>query len=139
MLGIEDSYLPMREQASRAASPLRKQAIEGIAHLHDARAVIFFKNLLDTHAAPREEIYQALADLGRPASLLLKSKLDDPQPEERRMALDALLGMATAEDLSALYAYIRKYPPQGDLKKQIYDKIATLEAKQYERPLTNGD
>ena len=139
MLGIEDSYLPMRERASRPGSPLRKEAIEGIARLHDGRAIIFFKSLLDTHTAPREEIYQALADLGRPAALLLKSKLDDPQPEERRMALDALLRMATAEDLSALYAYIQKYPPQGDLKKQIYDKIATLEAKQYERPLTNGD
>jgi HEAT repeat protein len=139
-LGIQESYLPMRELASSIGSPLRKEAIEGISRLHDARAIVFFKTLLEADSAPRTEIYRALAELGRPAAVLLKSKLDDPRPEERRMALDALLGMATDEDLSALYGYIQKHPPQGDLKTRIYDKIATLEAKQYERPLkVKGD
>ena len=98
--------------------------LEGIARLHDGRAIIFFKSLLDAHTAPREEIYQALADLGRPSALLLKSKLDDPQPEERRLALDALLPMATAEDLSA-----------GGLRALAKEKFNTGDVVELQLPL----
>jgi HEAT repeat protein len=138
-LGVREAYLPLREIASRPGAALREDAVAGLARLSDPRAVPFFKKLLDENSMPHDEIYQALGALGRPSALLLKSKLDDPDAAERRRALDALLPMATAEDLSGLYAYIQKYPPDGDLKKRIYDVIATIESQSFERPLGTGD
>ena len=138
-LRLPDAYLPMREIASRTDSPLRIEAIQGIARLGDPRAVEFFKKLLESNSVPRDEIYRALAQLGRPASILLKSRLDDTDPAERRRAIDALIPMATAEDLTVLYAYIQKYPPEGDLKRALFDTIATIEARYYERPLVGDD
>ena len=138
-LGVREAYLPLREIASRPGAPMRDEAINGLAKLSDPRAVPFFKSLLDANSVSRDEIYQALGTLGRPSALLLKSKLDDPDAAERRRALDALLPMATVDDLGGLYAYIQKYPPDGDLKKRIYDVIATIESQSFERPLGTGD
>src|SRR5205823_3116966 len=108
-------------------STLRTEAIRAIGQLGDPRSVGFLQKLLETEPRLREEIYGALGRIGRPASLFLKTKLDDPDPGERLRALNTLLGMATQDDLSALYAYIAKHPPSGDLKKKVYDAIASLE------------
>jgi HEAT repeat protein len=117
---------------------MRLEAIEAIGRLNNPRAVGFLTKLLDENSVPRDAIFRALGQLGRPAALTLKQKLDDPDPAERRRALDALLPMANADDLGALYTYIQKYPPDGAAKTEIYDKIATIEAHQYERPLGTG-
>ena len=129
-LGLRDGYLPMREISMRADSPLRQKAIMGVAALKDPRAVDFFIRLLDANGAPRDDLYKALASLGRPAALFLKMKALDPDPAERQRALDGLLPMAAAEDLSTLYTFIQKYPPEGDLKTRVYDTIAQLETSQ---------
>jgi len=133
-LGVQASYLPLREVASTPGSPQREQAIQAIARLRDPRAVIFFKKLLDGKSAPKEEIYRGLGAIGRPAALLLKEKMNDPSPQDRDLACDALITMASGDDLSALYAYIQKYPPEGERKQRIYDAIATIEARGQERP-----
>lgn len=129
-IGLREAYIPLRELASAPAAPLRLEAIQGLAQLADPRAVTFFKKLLDSASAPRDEVYRGLGRIGRPASLFLKTKLDDRDPAERLRALDALLAMASAEDLSALYTYIDKHPPQGDLKKRVYETIAVIESSQ---------
>lgn len=134
-LRLPEAYLPMRELASRRESPLRTDAITGLSRLGDSRSVDFFKKLLDDPTTPRDEIYAGFAKLGRPAALFLKTKLDDKDPAERSRALTALLRMATVDDLTSLYAYVHKYPPEGDLKTQIYDTIATIETRASERPL----
>lgn len=133
-LGIPSAYLPLRELASTPGSPLREKAIEAIARLRDPRSVIYFKKLLDSDGAPKEQIYRGLATIGRPSALLLKEKMNSGSPQDRDLACDALITMATGEDLSALYAYIQKYPPQGERKERIYDTIATIEVRGQERP-----
>ena len=133
-LGIPAAYLPLRELATTPGSPLRDEAISAMARLRDPRAVIYFTKLLETEGAPKAEIYRGLAAIGRPAALLLKQKMNDPRPEDHEPAGDALITMATGDDLSALYAYIQKYPPQGERKQRIYDTIATIEARGQERP-----
>jgi hypothetical protein len=137
--GIPNAYLPLREIASKPDSPLRLQAIQAIGQITDPRAVGFLKKLLDDQGVPRDAIYRALGEIGRPAAVVLKMKLEDPDPAERRRALDALLPIANADDLSALYAYIQKYPPEGAAKAQIYDAIATIETKASDRPLGVGN
>ncbi len=136
-LGIPDSYLPMRELASQPKSPLRGDAIAGIARLRDPRAVGFLSKLLEpgAGAGSSAEVFQALAEIGRPAALVLKTKTDDPDPAIREQAIEALLRIATAEDLTALYTYVQKRRPQGELKTRLYDKIAELEAGAFERPV----
>lgn len=134
-LGIPGAYLPLRELASRPGSSLRNDAIAAMAQLRDPRAVDFFGKLLDSQGAPREQIFRALAQMGRPSALLLKTKIDDADPQVRSLALNALLEIATVDDLSSLYAYIQKYPPEGELKRRVYDTIADLEAKGSERPM----
>jgi HEAT repeat protein len=136
-LGIPDSYLPMRELASQPKSPLRSDAIAGIARLRDPRAVGFLSKLIEPGAGADSsaEVFQALAELGRPAALVLKTRTDDPDPAIREQAIEALLRIATAEDLTALYTYVQKRRPQGELKTRLYEKIAELEAGAFERPV----
>jgi HEAT repeat protein len=133
-LGLRDGYLAMKEIAVRPGSPLRHKAIMGVAALKDPRSVDFFIKLLDTNEAPRDDLYKALAGIGRPAALFLKLKMLDPDAAERRRAVDALLPMTTAEDLSTLYTFIQKYPPEGELKTRLYDTIALIEASQAPAP-----
>ncbi len=138
-LGVQAAYIPMREVASTPGSPVQAQAIEALGRLRDPRAVVFFKKLLETDEAPRVVLYRGLGQIGRPAALLLKEKLRAPRAEDRDLACDALLGMADGDDLTALYAYIQKYPPEGERRRRIYDTIATLEAHGNERPAGSDD
>lgn len=138
-LRLPEAYLPLREIATRPGAALRTEAIVGLSRLGDPRAVEFFRKLLDEGSVPRDIVYEGLATLGRPASLLLKSKLDDKDPAERLRAIDALLLIATIDDLTTLYAYVHKYRPEGDLRQKIYNTIATIEARAAERPLGVDD
>ena len=133
-LALPSAYLPLRELAADPHSPMREKAIEAIGRLRDPRSVIYFKKLLENPGAPKEQIYQALALIGRPSALLLKEKMNAPDAKDRDLACDALITIADGDDLSALYAYIQKYPPQGERKKRIYDAIATIEVRGQERP-----
>jgi hypothetical protein len=133
-LGIKSAYLPLREVAGTPGSPLRGQAIDAMARLRDPRSVTYFKKLLESDGAPKEKLYEGLAVIGRPSALLLKEKMNATNPRDRDLACDALITMADGDDLSALYAYIQKYPPEGERKQRIYDVIATIEARGQERP-----
>lgn len=138
-LGVAAAYLPLREVAGAPGSPLREQAVAAIARLHDPRAVVFFGKLLGSESAPKEQIYHGLAVIGRPSALLLKEKLSAPHAQDRDLACDALITMANGDDLSALYVYIQKYPPEGERKQRIYDAIATIEARGQDRPAGAGN
>jgi len=133
-LKLREAYLPLREIASNRSSPLFATALEALVTLADPRAVSFFSKLLDDSSAPRDVIYRGLVAIGRPAALVLKQKLLDNDPDARRRALDALLAIAGPQDLSALYTYIEKFPPEGEEKTRIYATIARIEASPQPRP-----
>jgi hypothetical protein len=79
-LGIQAAYLPLREIAAGPASPQRSAAIAAMGRLRDPRAVIYFKKLLETEGAPKQDLYHGLAAIGRPAALLLKEKMNSSIP-----------------------------------------------------------
>jgi hypothetical protein len=125
---LRQAYLPLREILANPRSPLRNEAVRALGRIRDPRAVEPLRKLLDDDPSLKPEIYRALTSIGRPSSLVLKMRLDVADPAERALALDALLEIATPEDLGALYTFVQRHRPEGETKRRLYQTIALLEA-----------
>jgi hypothetical protein len=138
---IREAYFPLRRRANRSKGADRIEAIRGLGRLHDARGAIFLPTLLDDkERGVREVVYEALAEVGRPSSLVLKERMSHPDETHRILAVEALMRMATVEDLSSLYSFVQTYADLPEsLKTSLYTLIAQLEVRRDKAAASGAD
>lgn len=126
---VKEAYFPLRRRANRSTGEDRLEAIRAFGRLRDARAVYFLPALLDSKEKDvREAVFAALGQIGRPATLALKERLTHPDPQQRILALKALMPVALVDDLPTFYAFVQANPDLDEpLKNDLYALIARLE------------
>jgi hypothetical protein len=86
-------------------------AIESLAMMGDDRARFFLeKMMLEGGPEVRGQAAAALAQIGDEALRPLKMAVRSDDPEVRMVAIQALLPVATVDDISALHEYVYNHP-----------------------------
>jgi hypothetical protein len=138
---LREAYFPLRRRANRSKGADRIEAIRGLGKLHDARGATFLPTLLDDkERGVREAVYEALVEVGRPSSLVLKERMSHPDKTHRILAVEALMRIATVEDLSSLYSFVQTTPDLPEpLKTNLYTLIAELEVRRDKAAASSAD
>ncbi len=122
--------------AAVAHPELTEAAMFTVATNQDFRGVRWVIELSAKAAPERRELgLWVVRRVGEPAKRLLFERIDDPDPDFRAFALDALLQLASPEDESVLHGWIerwRKEDPQT--AERVLKVLAALESGSWRPP-----